>query len=248
MSTAFAPLPETSTSDLVADRLREAILDGSLRPGDRLVETELAERFDISRGPVREAIRLLAPEGLVVLRRNRGAVVASPTFNDVLEVYAVRMSLGSLALANAVRAGVADATEYLTAVSLLETLRDPEVQADAYAMLEADLAFQDAVLSLSHLPRISAMLEQSARDAASFVRLLGITYDSTDHDDLVARHERTLAALAGNDPEEAVSAWQHHIRSTVAEFARGYADADGTDIHQHPLAAEILGPAAQETP
>ena len=94
MSAAFSPLPEASTADLVAQRLRDAILDGSLRPGDRLVEHDLAARFQVSRGPVREAIRLLVPDGLVVLRRNRGAIVASPTFDDVLEVYAVRMSLG----------------------------------------------------------------------------------------------------------------------------------------------------------
>ncbi len=247
MTSTFAPLPETSTADLVAERLREAILDGTLRPGDRLVETDLAERFAVSRGPVREAIRLLAPEGLVVLRRNRGAVVASPSFDDVLEVYAVRMSLGALALTNAVERRAAATPAFTDAVRLLAPMRDPDVQADPQAMLEADLAFQDAVLSLSGLPRISAMLEQSARDAASFVSLLGITYDSTDHVALVQRHERLLDALSSGEPGRAVAAWQEHIRATVAEFARACPDADSARIHEHPLARHVLD-ATQEKP
>ena len=243
MSTAFAPLPETSTAGLVADRLRDAILDGTLRPGDRLVETELAERFAVSRGPVREAIRLLAPEGLVVLRRNRGAVVASPTFDDVLEVYAVRLTLGALALAHAVDGGHPAAFDSVK--NLLDPLRDPQVQADAQAMLDADLAFQDAVLSLSGLPRISSLLEQSARDAASFVSLLGITYDTTDHTALIHRHESLLDALSTGDTEAAVSAWQPHIRATVGEFARAYGEE--ARIHDHPLARRVLG-ARKEKP
>lgn len=247
MTAGFAPLPETSTADLVAERLREAILDGTLRPGDRLVENDIAERFAISRGPVREAIRLLAPEGLVVLRRNRGAVVASPTFDDVLEVYAVRMSLGTLALASAAEARAADTPDFAEAADLLARLRDPAVQVDPPAMLDADLAFQDAVLSLSRLPRISAMLEQSARDAASFVSLLGITYDSTDHVALIQRHERLLAALASHDAAAAVSAWRDHIQATVTEFARAYVDADAAQIRDHPLAHQVLG-TTQEKP
>ena len=239
MSTAFAPLPETSAADLVADRLREAILDGTLRPGDRLVETDLAERFAVSRGPVREAIRLLAPEGLVVLRRNRGAVVASPTFDDVLEVYAARLSLGTLALTHAVETRAGGSARIADATALLSAMRSPEVQADPQAMLEADLAFQDAVLGLSALPRITVMLEQSARDAASFVSLLGITYDSTDHVALIERHERLLACLAAGDADATVSAWHDHIAATVSEFARAYgADAR---IHDHPLAHHVLG-------
>lgn len=238
MSTTFTPLPEASTADLVADRLREAILDGTLRPGDRLVETDLAERFAVSRGPIREAIRLLAPEGLVVLRRNRGAVVASPTFDDVLEVYAARLTLGALALRHATQTHAGQSPDFARVVELLDVMRDPLTQANSQAMLEADLAFQDAALSLSALPRISSMLEQSARDAASFVSLLGITYDSTDHVALIERHERLLAALAAGDADASVIAWQDHISATVSEFARAYgADAR---IHDHPLAHHVL--------
>lgn len=248
MSAAFSPLPEASTADVVAQRLRDAILDGSLRPGDRLVEHDLAARFQVSRGPVREAIRLLVPDGLVVLRRNRGAIVASPTFDDVLEVYAVRMSLGSLALAQAVYVDAAAHPEFGGLLILLQRLSDPEVQADALLMMEADLLFQDALLATSGLPRITSILDQSARDVAFFVRMLGISYDSSDHAALIQRHERVIEAVRECDPEAATDAWQTHIRHTVGEFARRYPDADISGVFSHPLTEQLFdGPIGEDS-
>ena len=240
MTTGYTPLPETSTSDLVADRLRDAILAGDLKSGDRLIETDLAERFEISRGPVREAIRQLVPEGLVVLRRNRGAVVASPTLDDVLEVYAVRLSLGTVALQQAARVQTVASPQFQGAAKRLELLRNRSIQEDAQLMLEADLAFQDALLSLSQLPRMSALLAQSARDAASFVRMLGVTYDNTDHAALIQRHEVLLDAIRAGSPTAATGAWHQHIRATVEEFTRCYEDPDHSDVSQHPLANLVL--------
>ena len=106
---SLQPLPDLSTAELVAQRIREAILDGTLRPGDRLVEADIAAELGVSRGPVREGIRLLAAEGIVVLRRNRGALVTSPTFEDVLEVYILRLDLGLLALNHAMQLDVSSA-------------------------------------------------------------------------------------------------------------------------------------------
>lgn len=237
---AFAPLPESSPAELIAQRIREAILEGALRPGDRLVEADLADSLGTSRGPVREAIRLLVPEGLIVLRRHRGAVVASPTFGDVLEVYAVRMSLGSLALSHAVHVGAAGGPDFDGVQVLLDRLRDPEIQADPLLMMDADLRFQDALLSISNLPRITIMLEQSARDSAYFVRMLGISYDSSDHAALIGRHERVITALTASDAGAAVSAWQDHIRKTVGEFARNYADNELSDVFSHPLTQHVF--------
>ncbi|MBU3748636.1 MAG: GntR family transcriptional regulator, partial [Burkholderiaceae bacterium] len=108
---SFEPLHGLSTPELVAQRIREALLDGTLRPGDRLIEADIAAELGVSRGPVREGIRLLGAEGLVVLRRNRGAVITSPTFEDVLEVYILRLSLGLLALNHAMQLDVASAPE-----------------------------------------------------------------------------------------------------------------------------------------
>ena len=90
--------PAPSNVDVAVDALRAAILDGQLEPGVRLKEIPLAEQLGISRGPIREALRLLERDGLIELIPNRGAIVPEVKAVDVLEVYALRASLGSLAL------------------------------------------------------------------------------------------------------------------------------------------------------
>ena len=77
----------------IAEFLRAAILSGELEPGSKLIETELAERFGTSRGPIREAIRELAREGLVTELPRRGTLVSTLTAHDLSEVYAVRQAL-----------------------------------------------------------------------------------------------------------------------------------------------------------
>ncbi|HEY7177239.1 MAG TPA: GntR family transcriptional regulator [Micromonosporaceae bacterium] len=91
------------TSEGAADALREAILDGVLAPGTWLREVEIAKELNVSRTPVRDAFRVLAAEGLVTLNANQGAVVASTTSDDILELYAIREVLEGLAARLAAR-------------------------------------------------------------------------------------------------------------------------------------------------
>lgn len=233
------PLADASTAEVVAQRIRDAILDGNLRPGDRLIEADLAAELGISRGPVREGIRLLAAEGLAILRRNRGAIVTSPTFEDVLEVYILRKGLGSLALQHAMSLDAASAPEFDDALVLLSRLHDPQVQADPLLMIEADLAFQGSLFDLSGLERITGVLDQTARDIPVFVRMLDITYDAVDHAGLIARHEHLVTALRGRRRDEVMRAWDDHIRTTVGEFSRGYPDAHLEGIFDLPLMHHI---------
>lgn len=232
---SYEPLPDLSTSQLVAQRIRDAIQEGALRPGDRLIEVDIAAELGVSRGPVREAIRILGGEGLVTLRRNRGAIVTSPTFEDVLEVYILRLGLGLLAINHAMVLDVASAPEFDDVELLLSRLRDPEVQADPLLMMDADLQFQSALFDLCGLARITAVLDQTARDIPIFVTVLGITYDDVDHVSLVERHERLIEAIRGRHRADAERAWRDHVRCSVAEFARGYPDAQLDSIFDLPL-------------
>lgn len=232
---SFEPLHGLSTPELVAQRIREALLDGTLRPGDRLIEADIAAELGVSRGPVREGIRLLGAEGLVVLRRNRGAVITSPTFEDVLEVYILRLTLGLLALNHAMQLDVASAPEFADVELLLARLRDPEVQEDPLLMMEADLHFQSALFDLCGLSRITAVLDQTARDIPVFVKVLGITYDDVDHAALIERHQRLIEAVRTRHRADADHAWREHVRCTVGEFARGYPDAQVEGIFDLPL-------------
>jgi DNA-binding GntR family transcriptional regulator len=92
-----------STADAIAVSLRELIAAGDLEDGARLVERELADRFGVSRVPMREAIQKLEGEGLVELMRNRGAVVRTLTQSDLNEIYSLRMLLEGDAIFHAVK-------------------------------------------------------------------------------------------------------------------------------------------------
>ena len=84
--------------DVVFNTLREAILKGDLEPGERLMEIALAQKLDVSRTPIREAIRKLELEGLVVMTPRKGAVVAEITLEDLTDVLEVRKNLEELAV------------------------------------------------------------------------------------------------------------------------------------------------------
>src|SRR3954467_7857091 len=96
MSSKRGPAP--SNGDLPLEAVRGPILAGGLRPGERIKEIPLADELGFSRAPVRDALRLLERDGLVRLVPNRGAIGPELRAVDVLEVYALRASLGTLAL------------------------------------------------------------------------------------------------------------------------------------------------------
>jgi DNA-binding GntR family transcriptional regulator len=91
-------LTSSTRGDLIADALRKSILSGELRAGSQLIEMRLAAEFGVSRGPLREAIRTLAEEGLVVNKAYTGSYVASLSSSDLIDALNVRIALESLAL------------------------------------------------------------------------------------------------------------------------------------------------------
>src|SRR5689334_9971359 len=99
----LTPAVKRSLADDVVDRLRDAILHGSFKPGEPLREEQLAAMLDVSRGPVREALVQLEREGLVLMRRHRGATVARLSRGDLEEVYSLRLALERLATQRAVQ-------------------------------------------------------------------------------------------------------------------------------------------------
>jgi DNA-binding GntR family transcriptional regulator len=119
MTPVLPPLPRsTTTSDLVVDAIREAILSGRLQPGETLVERRLAELLGVSKTPVREALITLAASGLVTVTPNRGAVVRAVNTADVHKAYEVRLLLEPWAVAKTVREGALDAARHAAHVAL----------------------------------------------------------------------------------------------------------------------------------
>ncbi|NJN18850.1 MAG: GntR family transcriptional regulator [Oscillochloris sp.] len=140
---------DISRPDKVLSHLRQAILTGRFKPGDRLIEQEIAEEIATSRGPVRDALRHLEQEGLVQIYRNRGAMVSTLGPRQAFEFYLVRGHLEGLAVRLA-RDYFTDADlRYLDSlVANMRRLRDHE--ADWLPAIELDLAFHRHIVSCSH--------------------------------------------------------------------------------------------------
>ncbi|MGH9018530.1 MAG: GntR family transcriptional regulator, partial [Acidimicrobiales bacterium] len=94
---ADGPVVGAGSVSLAYDRIRRSIVDGSYPPGSRLVEQALSSELDLSRTPIREALRRLEVEGLVLYRRHRGAVVRTTTADEVIDLYELRARLESYA-------------------------------------------------------------------------------------------------------------------------------------------------------
>lgn len=132
-----------SLSDDVADRLRAAIVRGSLAPDQRLSEAALAESFGVSRGPIREAFAQLEREGLLTLERHRGARVTSLSQGDIDEIYELRVTLERLAIRRACRYAMPADLRAMSAI--VDELRDATGREDVVAVVACDVRFHDLI-------------------------------------------------------------------------------------------------------
>lgn len=235
----FQAIESQSTAELLAEQIRDAILVGKLHPGDRLIEQELSESFKTSRGPIREAIRILATEGLVERRKNRGAIVSAPNFDDVLEVYAMRMSMGTIAVTHASQLSSESDLDLRQVAKKLEVIRSA-VGGNPNRMISLDLDFQSALIALGALPRITEMFEQTAVDIGVFVRFLGIKYDDSDHKALILRHENLLKAINEGNASQAIEIWNGHIQTSVREFMKPFSEVEVNELFERPLMKNLF--------
>lgn len=148
----LSPLRRPSTVDQLAAELRTAIMAGTLAPGEQLGETDLAARFAISRGPLREAMQRLVSEGILVAVRNRGVFVVELHDEDVVDVYRARGAIEGAAL-SLVLAQRREAT-YAALGPAIEAMTAAARRDDAPALRDADQDFHDVLVACSGSTRL----------------------------------------------------------------------------------------------
>ena len=197
--------------EAVADKLRSAILDGSLPAGTKLVESELAARFGTSRGPVREAIRELAREGLVVELPRRGTIVSTMTARDLAEIYAIREGL-ELSATRAVveRAGDADLRSLEDSLRLMDEARGSK--GDYSVVAEHDFAFHRRLVSLAGHRRMADINETMLTQSAVLLRLAAEVNPTLRSNLDRPVHQELVNALRARDLERAQRAVVAHYR------------------------------------
>lgn len=199
---AYLPL-----RDVVFHTLREAILRGDLKPGERLMELQLAEKLGVSRTPIREAIRMLEQEGLAVTMPRRGAEVARMTLKDMEDVLEIREALDELA----VRIACARITdEQLKKLSEVKKQFESSTQTgDVKQIAEADVSFHDVIYEATGNPKLVTLLnnlrEQVYRYRVEYIK------NPKNYPVLIKEHEAILQSLKDREVDRAVSAMQEHV-------------------------------------
>jgi GntR family transcriptional regulator of gluconate operon len=192
----------------VAAQLRGSIASGALPPGTRLIETELADKLGVSRGPLREALRVLEAEGLVQSQPGKGASVAEISEKDIQELYSLRLVLESEALRLAIQN--ADASDLEILEGRLGALMDAAESGDHAAVLDCDLEFHRQIWRLSNHGRLESYLREIAMQVKMYIAVQTSLYD-----DLVAGisdHRLLLQAIQEQDEAEGLRILQQHFR------------------------------------
>lgn len=201
-----------SAPDVVRDGLRKAILDGELRSGIQLRQDELAERFGVSRIPVREALRQLETEGLVSLLPNRGAIVASQSLDEVLELLDIRIALETRALKLAIPNMVEDDLE-----AAAQTLASYDAEPRAEAWGQMNWRFHWTLYAPCHRPKLLSMIETNYGQVGRYLRLqvsLASGKERPQRD-----HLAILEACRGGAVDKAVALLEEHIQHTQKSLA-----------------------------
>lgn len=202
--------PTAQESVLAA--LRADIVGGVLRPGEQVVQEALAERYGVSRVPLREALKILEGEGLVTYHPHRGYFVADLSLADLLEVYRIREVLE----AEALQAAVARMNPELVAgiATLAVAVEEAMAAGDVLAITEANRRFHFAIFEASGMPRLVRLLRQ-LWDATDVYRSVYFTEPANRA--VVAReHAGILEALRSGDARALVAAQDGHRHRTVA--------------------------------
>lgn len=190
----------------VKEYLIELIRRGELKPGDRVVETHVAQQLGVSQTPVREALRDLELFGFVVSSPFRGTRVREVSTTDLIEIYAIRAALeGVAARQTAPRITEPALAELAT---LLDRMREAAVRDDRYALVEADIAFHRIIVEASGNRLLRQFWESMSLSTSTF---LTVVMSRHNLDELAARHEPLLAALRTGDPALAEAAMRRHI-------------------------------------
>ncbi|HXI45646.1 MAG TPA: GntR family transcriptional regulator [Candidatus Acidoferrales bacterium] len=201
----------------VSDQLREEILAGTLPAGSRLVEAELAERFGVSRGPIRDALQELARAGLAVDLPRRGTFVSSLTERDLEEVYVIRQAIEAAAVRLTIqRANAGGIAELFEAVAACEAAYRGD---DLAAAWEADMAFHRLYCRLSGNDRLLELFDGLASQTVLLMRTTLEAHESLGWTPPVQLHRRIAQAIKAGDVERAMSAVDAHYQYTQDRLA-----------------------------
>ena len=216
------PIERRSLHDELVIRLRDLIVEGELPPGSKIPERELCARFAVSRTPLREALKVLASEGLLELSPNRGATVARLTAAEIEELFPVMGSLealaGELACQRITEAEIAEiqALHYQMVLHYHRGERGP--------YFKLNQAIHEKILEAAHNATL-AQLHRSLMVRMRRARFVA-NMSPTRWAQAVSEHEGILAALRDRDGERLAAVLREHLTNKATSVIEAFAEAD----------------------
>jgi len=220
--TALALLRSSSLATAVQQEIERAILRGELVPGAKLNEAELAERLGVSRGPVREALRMLETAGLVRQEKNRGAFVRHVALDEAMEIYDLRAMIEE-SVGRALAGAIAPA-QLKSLHALVDSMGRAVKAGDADAYHLLNLEFHDRLVEFSGNRKLTSMYRQLINELSLFRRLnladaKAMPLSASEHDGIVK-------AIASGNPERAGRAMREHVTESRERTLRNNAPAN----------------------
>lgn len=192
----------------VYEYLREQILFGGLAPGQRLIEERICEETGVSRSPIREAIRRLEKDGLVIVQAQGGVTVYQPTPDDFTHLYECRLSLEpTAAMFAAERRTEAEVRELR---DLLERMKELNYPSDSRRTHELNFTFHQRISEASKNPYLTKIMNE-LKVLISFYRNAILEVHPRRPETVISEHQAIVEAIARQDGEEAKARMTEHI-------------------------------------
>jgi DNA-binding GntR family transcriptional regulator len=218
METQSQHIVRSSLHDTLVTHLRELILNGELLPGDKLPEQKLCERFGVSRTPMREAVKVLAAEGVLRLQISRGAIVAETTAEEIEELFPIMAALESVAGEQACKRATDEQ------IARLRHLHDEMIaqyasgQESAY--LRNNRAIHEALIEMSGNATLSSMYQQMLTRIHCIRFVVGKS--SEQWKKAIDEHEAIVDALEKRDGKRLGELLKSHVNETAVRISQEY--------------------------
>ncbi len=218
MSQVFTKQKRATLTDRALKAIREAIRYGKLKPGDRLVETQLAEEMQISRFPIREALRYLEKEGLVETRPFKGTYVARLTEKDMEELYSLRSALEELAVRILIENLADYKIEKLEAI--FQSMQTASKSGNLDKMISEDLRFHQTICELCGHHKLLEVWLTLVNQLRLFLTIEKDFFESAYQ--YVSTHHPILDAIKSRNKKRAEKEIREHLELAMRVIREGY--------------------------
>lgn len=207
-----------SLVDRLADMLRNEIILGKIKQGEKITEVRLAQRLGISRNPIREAVRRLEGTGLLVNHPRRGRFVREISREEADDIFYFRTMIERSVIMRL--AETRTSKDIKTLRGILDRMYETGQQGDVASTFEIDVHFHRTICEMAGSRRALRAFEDIHAELRILLRMVGTTYSTLD--EAVSNHEPLLDAIAAGDVKAADQAMADHIKRTHVEVAKHF--------------------------